>query len=198
VSQDDQFRAPAGWYPDPLGLPQLRWWNNFGWTDQVSAAPEPILTQEARYAWMEAEPPVAPLHAQYSASAPVSPQRHAGSSLNELEGPRAAVKVEEPSTWAGTVQPPAVPAQAAPAPLPIPQSIAAPKALAAPQPVAVGVQQLAQPLAEAPAPPPYWDSEDDGRPAPSIRPEDLKFWSGTSPAELRRAAREQAAGETKQ
>jgi len=58
VSQDNQFRAPAGWYPDPLGLPQLRWWNNHGWTEQVSAAPEPVAVQEARYAWMEDEPPV--------------------------------------------------------------------------------------------------------------------------------------------
>jgi hypothetical protein len=27
--------APAGWYPDPLGIPQLRWWNGGGWTNHV-------------------------------------------------------------------------------------------------------------------------------------------------------------------
>ena len=32
--------APAGWYHDPLGLPQLRWWNGMMWTTQ-SADPRP-------------------------------------------------------------------------------------------------------------------------------------------------------------
>ena len=27
--------APAGWYRDPLGLPQLRWWNGMMWTNQI-------------------------------------------------------------------------------------------------------------------------------------------------------------------
>ncbi|MFP7760729.1 DUF2510 domain-containing protein [Marisediminicola sp. LYQ134] len=27
--------APAGWYTDPLGLPQLRWWNGSSWTNQI-------------------------------------------------------------------------------------------------------------------------------------------------------------------
>ncbi len=27
--------APAGWYNDPLGIPQLRWWNGIGWTNHV-------------------------------------------------------------------------------------------------------------------------------------------------------------------
>jgi hypothetical protein len=27
--------APAGWYKDPLGLPQLRWWNGIGWTNNI-------------------------------------------------------------------------------------------------------------------------------------------------------------------
>lgn len=27
--------APAGWYRDPLGLPQLRWWNGIGWTNNI-------------------------------------------------------------------------------------------------------------------------------------------------------------------
>lgn len=29
-------RTPAGWYPDPSGLPQLRWWDNHKWTEFVS------------------------------------------------------------------------------------------------------------------------------------------------------------------
>lgn len=28
-------RAPAGWYHDPLGLPQVRWWNGLSWTNEI-------------------------------------------------------------------------------------------------------------------------------------------------------------------
>lgn len=27
--------SPAGWYRDPLGLPQLRWWNGMTWTNTI-------------------------------------------------------------------------------------------------------------------------------------------------------------------
>ena len=27
--------APAGWYRDPLGIPQLRWWNGIAWTNHI-------------------------------------------------------------------------------------------------------------------------------------------------------------------
>lgn len=27
--------VPAGWYRDPLGLPQVRWWNGMGWTNRI-------------------------------------------------------------------------------------------------------------------------------------------------------------------
>ena len=27
--------APAGWYPDPLGMDQVRWWNGFGWSNNI-------------------------------------------------------------------------------------------------------------------------------------------------------------------
>jgi hypothetical protein len=31
----------AGWYPDPLGMPRLRWYDGSSWTDHTSALPEP-------------------------------------------------------------------------------------------------------------------------------------------------------------
>jgi hypothetical protein len=148
VSQDNAFRAPAGWYPDPLGLPQLRWWNNIGWTEQVSIAPEsahapmqtsahaPMQTstqapvQEARFAWMEDEAPVRPQAA--TVSTPPQAQAPVGMTLNQLEAPRT----------------PALPA--------------------------------------------YWDEDDMSLPVPSVNPAELKFWSGTKPADVRRLAREQA------
>jgi hypothetical protein len=183
VSQENQFRAPAGWYPDPLGLPQLRWWNNHGWTEQVSAAPEPVaVQQEARYAWMEDEPPVETAFATASDRGSVPPQTQSAPSLNQLEGPRAFSKVDEPSMWTGHQVPAAPSAPAAPAANSV---YNAPQPIAAPEP--------AQAAASTPAPPPYWDADDDSRPAPSVLPEDLKFWPGTNPAELRRLAREQSA-----
>jgi len=27
--------VPAGWYRDPLGRPQLRWWNGLSWTNRI-------------------------------------------------------------------------------------------------------------------------------------------------------------------
>jgi len=31
--------VPAGWYPDPLGLQQLRWWDGAAWTESTSDVP---------------------------------------------------------------------------------------------------------------------------------------------------------------
>lgn len=45
--EDDTFGVPAGWYPDPLGLPQLRWWDSQAWTEHTSEARAPIVIQPA-------------------------------------------------------------------------------------------------------------------------------------------------------
>jgi hypothetical protein len=44
---DNNFGVPAGWYPDPLGLPQLRWWDAQAWTEHTSEARAPIVVQPA-------------------------------------------------------------------------------------------------------------------------------------------------------
>lgn len=44
---DNTFGVPAGWYPDPLGLPQLRWWDSQAWTEHTSEARAPIVVQPA-------------------------------------------------------------------------------------------------------------------------------------------------------
>ena len=44
---DFNFGVPAGWYPDPLGLPQLRWWDAQAWTEHTSEARAPIVIQPA-------------------------------------------------------------------------------------------------------------------------------------------------------
>lgn len=42
---NDDVRIPAGWYPDPLGLPQLRWWDNHAWTEHTSDARQPVVAE---------------------------------------------------------------------------------------------------------------------------------------------------------
>lgn len=49
------YGAPAGWYPDPLGLPQLRWWDSTAWTHQTAEARAPMVMKETTYAWPEDE-----------------------------------------------------------------------------------------------------------------------------------------------
>jgi len=39
--------APAGWYRDPLGLPQLRWWNGLMWTNQIEEPAPAVQTSSA-------------------------------------------------------------------------------------------------------------------------------------------------------
>lgn len=43
---DEEGLVPAGWYPDPLGLPQLRWWDNHAWTEHTSDARQPMVATE--------------------------------------------------------------------------------------------------------------------------------------------------------
>ncbi|MBF0672866.1 MULTISPECIES: DUF2510 domain-containing protein [unclassified Salinibacterium] len=40
--------APAGWYHDPLGLPQVRWWNGLMWTNEVQP-PRPEIQVSSAY-----------------------------------------------------------------------------------------------------------------------------------------------------
>jgi hypothetical protein len=72
---DDLYTAPAGWYPDPLGLPQLRWWNNHSWTEQVSAARQPIVVQDSRFAWAndDSVPRTEPAFERATSTAPRQP-----------------------------------------------------------------------------------------------------------------------------
>lgn len=95
-----QYSVPAGWYPDPLGHPQLRWWNGEGWTEQVSPAPEPLVMQQATYAWKpeEAAPVIVQVPAQtVQPAAPAVPAQAAvgARELFALEAPKAAAKIEQ-------------------------------------------------------------------------------------------------------
>ena len=152
---DDLFGAPAGWYPDPLGLPQLRWWNNHTWTEQTSAARQPMVVQDTKFAWADDEIPTRRderLRERAGDSRrPAEPSVPTAESLRELEPPRAFTQVSQ-----GVPSAPAA---------------AAPTAPAAPtQPVAPKVESLYQPdpIVEAPAAGhsgPSLDTIFDARPA---------------------------------
>lgn len=85
-------QIPAGWYPDPLGLPQLRWWDNHTWTDQISGARAPLVhqlvdfadpTDEARYDTLNSstEPETT------STAAPTPPETNVTNTLRQLDAP---------------------------------------------------------------------------------------------------------------
>ncbi|TPW74568.1 DUF2510 domain-containing protein [Schumannella soli] len=42
--------APAGWYRDPLGLPQLRWWNGMTWTNTIQETRPEVHVGESAFA----------------------------------------------------------------------------------------------------------------------------------------------------
>ena len=73
----DERQTPAGWYPDPLGLPQLRWWDGQGWAEHTSEARRPLREQQPRtmFADFVAEAPAAsePEPARAEAGDPVVP-----------------------------------------------------------------------------------------------------------------------------
>lgn len=55
---EDDVTVPAGWYPDPMGLPQLRWWNNHAWTELTTEARPPLVMQvPTRLAYADEELP---------------------------------------------------------------------------------------------------------------------------------------------
>ena len=165
MSQDDLFGAPAGWYPDPLGLPQLRWWNNHAWTEQTSAARQPMVVQDTKFAWADDEMPTRRDERLRERAGetrrPAETSAPTAESLRELEPPRAFTQVSQGAPSA-PVAPPVAPAAAAPT---------ASFAPAAPvQPVAPTVDSFYQPdpIVDAPVAGhsgPSLDSIFDAKPA---------------------------------
>lgn len=159
----DQYTVPAGWYPDPLGHPQLRWWNGEGWTEQVSAAPEPLVMQPSNYAWKQedAAPVVVqvaaePARAEPAKSAPAA-MTPAAREIFALEAPRAAAKIEQPAAptlpaagYTNNYKLP--PAGQAPAAAAQPEAGYTKYAATTPEPVPVPVSSTAQ------QPPKFWNA----------------------------------------
>ena len=54
---------PAGWYPDPYGSPQERWWDGTGWTQHMNTAAPVAPAQPVAPVYTQPEP-VQPVHTQ--------------------------------------------------------------------------------------------------------------------------------------
>ena len=48
LTTPQQTLPPFGWYPDPTGLPLMRWWTGTAWTDQLET-PRPEIQPAAGY-----------------------------------------------------------------------------------------------------------------------------------------------------
>ena len=227
MSQENLFTAPAGWYPDPLGIPQLRWWNSQGWTEQVSEALKPVFAQETQFAWKDDEPPAPAATDNRPPAAPTAP---VVPTLGQLEAPRATKRVDDPSSYDA---PPAAPVYQVPvtqAPVAEPSRpvfddsiyvvpVATPAATPVVETPAAAAPEIprypetpratapAEPAAAAPSPAPaasipVWDIADvdpyASAPAPSIDPKDLSFWSGSRPEDIRRQLAEKREREARE
>jgi hypothetical protein len=112
---------PPGWYPDPSGQSQQRWWDGFRWTDHTQqqdataqsaqsapteAAPRPDATQEATAqtqpaAQEQAPPAVAPAEPTALGGAVMGSTGSGPGSPSAQAGPGPAVAPAEPTAMGG-------------------------------------------------------------------------------------------------
>ncbi|MCS0499095.1 DUF2510 domain-containing protein [Protaetiibacter mangrovi] len=82
---DTQVRA--GWYPDPLGMPQLRWWDGRSWTSHTSTARHAPVRQAAPAEF--AEPDESRPRARHRAADPAGDDEHAAPPVQLANGQSA-------------------------------------------------------------------------------------------------------------
>jgi hypothetical protein len=68
MAETSVAEIPAGWYPDPLGLPQRRWWDSSGWTQHVAPTQEPASQSE----FIEQRDATPRGHSEYASVTPIS------------------------------------------------------------------------------------------------------------------------------
>jgi len=127
VSDPQSTLPPAGWYPDPSGAPQQRWWDGQGWTVHYQGAATAPVAPVAIVAPVSA-PVQAPANTAYyqpaqtavaptlaTAPGPASAQAARGASVDELIAPTGVRALEASSVFplAATPLSPAVAASPA-------------------------------------------------------------------------------------
>lgn len=158
MSSDQTAPVPAGWYPDPYGISEMRWWDGQNWTDSVHppSAPEPTATPvSAPVSTPVSEPIITP------EAIPAEPAAQEPDGLSDLGlTPAANEPVAEAS--APQTHAPQAPIEQAPvAQAPVPQSSPPPLVLpdlAPPEPGSLLTDQDSRtptsPAAEVSAPTP--------------------------------------------
>jgi hypothetical protein len=143
VNDDNGFGVPAGWYPDPLGLPQMRWWDNHGWTEHTTEARAPIVIQEAKLAWADDDPSVDDLPTRRERREREREDSSVDDGTNGSASPTAESLLElEPPSW--DVLPADEPS---PEPTIVPEFVElAPEPEVTPQPAAATPQPAEQPV----------------------------------------------------
>lgn len=96
----DDVRVPAGWYPDPLGLPQLRWWDNHKWTEHVSDARPPARSAGPQLAYLDDEPEPMTGRTDVLADLPSRRELRERERLAHAADPGAAAELAPPATQA--------------------------------------------------------------------------------------------------
>jgi hypothetical protein len=178
VNDDNGFGVPAGWYPDPLGLPQMRWWDNHGWTEHTTEARAPIVIQEAKLAWADDDPAVDELPTRREMR---ERERETGSDDGSEDGSApnadALLQLEGPS-WD------TLPAdEPAPSALPIPEFVPAGAAQAvqdAPASAQQSTPVAAATAAPAEAAPQVAVQPEAVQPAASVQPEYVQQGAATA------------------
>ena len=176
MNDDNGFGVPAGWYPDPLGLPQMRWWDNHGWTEHTTEARAPIVIQEAKLAWADDEAledlPTRRERRERerggTEDGDVSAPQPTAESLLQLEGPSwDQLPADEPS----------------PNILPVPEFVpAAPAGGPALQAAPTATQTVAEPVAQPQAATTEYAQNPSAQPQSAVHQPGTAFAQGTAPS----------------
>ncbi|MET4704392.1 DUF2510 domain-containing protein [Frigoribacterium sp. UYMn621] len=149
---EDDVTVPAGWYPDPMGLPQLRWWNNHAWTELTTEARPPLVMQvPTRLAYADEE----------------LPTRRQQREQRERDEQQSALRTDEDDARDGadrrapasvTLREIDAPVSDSPVEEPISESTVTAEALAAPPSAATSTEPATAPIPAAPQRAPISDA----------------------------------------
>lgn len=129
MAPDQTAPIPAGWYPDPYGVSEMRWWDGQNWTDSIHPPPAPAAS--AAMPPPVSAPVATPVEAQVETKeqeqTPVSPAPVPESQSDAQSNPFGELGFDIPPSEPAAATPQAAPVTPTPAPqTPTPQTPATP------------------------------------------------------------------------